>query len=137
MNDASRTHPVCTRLADIPAYQTQDGSLIRELMHPDMHGNVAQSLAEASLPVGGVTLLHCHHTSEEIYHFLEGTALMTLGNTTFAVTPGDTVLIPPSTAHCLHNTGTTPLRLLCACAPAYRHEDTALLEPAGCIDTHK
>jgi hypothetical protein len=30
-----------TRYADIPAYVTKDGSLIRELMHPALHGNHA------------------------------------------------------------------------------------------------
>ena len=36
-----------TSYADIPAYRTLDGSEIRELCHPAMHGNRNQSLAEA------------------------------------------------------------------------------------------
>jgi len=121
------THPIHTHLSDIPVYQTKDGSSIRELMHPAIHGNHTQSLAEACIPAGGVTVLHRHHCSEEIYHFLEGTGCMTLGETTLSIAPGDSVLIPPGTPHCLHNTGTTPMRLLCVCAPAYRHDDTELL----------
>ena len=35
-----------TRYADIPAYITKDGSTIRELMHPSVHGNRLQSLAD-------------------------------------------------------------------------------------------
>ena len=96
-------------------------------MHPAVHGNVRQSLAEASLPPGCSTLLHRHHASEELYHFVAGTGRMTLGAEDFAVAPGDTVLIPPGTPHCLQNTGDQPLRLLCCCAPAYRHEDTEIL----------
>ena len=42
-----------TRYADIPAYVTKDGSVIRELLHPDHHGNRQQSLAEATVPPGG------------------------------------------------------------------------------------
>jgi len=114
-------------LSDVPAYITRDGSSIRELMHPAVHGNVRQSLAEASLPPGCSTLLHRHHASEELYHFVAGTGRMTLGAEDFAVAPGDTVLIPPGTPHCLQNTGDQPLRLLCCCAPAYRHEDTEIL----------
>lgn len=114
-------------LSDVPAYITRDGSRIRELMHPAVHGNVRQSLAEASLPPGCSTLLHRHHASEELYHFVAGTGRMTLGAEDFAVAPGDTVLIPPGTPHCLQNTGAQPLRLLCCCAPAYRHEDTEIL----------
>ena len=41
-----------TRLADIAPYITRDGSAIRELMHPDVHGNRAQSLAEAVVAAG-------------------------------------------------------------------------------------
>jgi mannose-6-phosphate isomerase-like protein (cupin superfamily) len=40
---------------------------------------------------------------------------------------GDTVCIPPGTPHCVENTGTEPLRILCACAPPYAHDDTELL----------
>ncbi|MDP2833684.1 MAG: hypothetical protein Q8Q28_10445 [Pseudomonadota bacterium] len=45
-----------------------------------------------------------------------------------AAVAGRNLLIPPGTAHCLHNNGGETLRLLCACAPAYRHEDTETLE---------
>ena len=116
------------RRADVPVYVTKDGSSIRELMHPEVQGNAKQSLAEASVPAGGRTLLHRHRDSEEIYHFLSGTGWMTLDAETFAVAPGDSVLIPPGAAHCLRNDGAEPLRLLCACSPAYRHADTELLE---------
>lgn len=117
-----------SRLAEVPAYVTKDGSSIRELMHPAVHGNARQSLAEASVPPGGATLLHRHHESEELYFIVSGTGRMTLGDEEFAIAPGDTLLIPPGTPHCLRNDGGETLRLLCACAPAYRHEDTETLE---------
>lgn len=116
-----------SQLADVPAYITRDGSSIRELMHPAVHGNIRQSLAEASLPPGGATLLHRHHASEELYHIVSGMGRMTLGDEEFAIVAGDTILIPPGTPHCLHNNGDEPLCLLCCCAPAYRHEDTEIL----------
>ncbi len=53
---------------------------------------------------------------------------MRLAGETFPVCTGDTVCIPPGTPHALHNPGPEPLRLLCRCAPPYRHEDTELLE---------
>ena len=40
------------------------------------------------------------------------------------VAAGDAIPIPPGTWHTLTNTGSSPLRLLCTCAPPYRHEDT-------------
>lgn len=116
-----------TRYADMPAYLTKDGSEIRELMHPDTHGNTRQSLAEAIVRPGEQTRLHRHRISEELYHVTAGTGLMTLGEASFSVQVGDTVLISPGTPHCVMANGKTPLRLLCCCSPAYRHEDTELL----------
>lgn len=117
-----------SQLADVPAYVTKDGSSIRELMHPATHGNARQSLAEAIVPPGGATRSHRHHESEEIYHVLAGAGWMTLGEEEFAIATGDTVLIPPGVSHHLRNPGREPLRLLCACSPAYRHEDTEILD---------
>jgi mannose-6-phosphate isomerase-like protein (cupin superfamily) len=117
----------CSRYSDVPAYVTKDGSEIRELMHPSVHGNRAQSLAEAIVCPGGETLLHRHRLAEEIYHVARGTGLMTLGDRSFDVRAGDTICIPPGTAHKIRNTGTEPLRILCACSPAYSHADTELV----------
>ncbi len=108
-------------------YVTLDGSLIRELMHPRRHGNQAQSLAEATVAVGAKTRLHRHGKTEELYHFTGGEGAMTLGNNVFAVTQGDTVCIPPGTAHRVQNTGDRPLTILCCCTPPYADDDTELL----------
>lgn len=115
-----------TRYADAQPYVTQDGSIIRELMHPAVHGNRAQSLAEAIVPAGATTRLHRHGSSEEIYHVVAGQGRMTLGDEEFDVAPGDTIAIPPGTVHRIANTGAEPLRILCACTPPYAHDDTEL-----------
>lgn len=114
--------------ATVPAYRTKDGSEIRELMHPAVHGNRAQSLAEATVPAGSRTLLHRHHRTEELYHITAGLGRMTLAEDCFTVHLGDTILIPPGTAHSIEAIGQGPLRLLCCCAPAYSDGDTELLE---------
>lgn len=113
---------------ELPSTRTKDGSTVRELMHPAVHGNCLQSLAEAIVEPGQETLRHRHRESEELYHITAGQGLMTLGARQFEVTEGDTVCIPPGAAHCISNTGAEPLRILCCCAPAYRHEDTELIE---------
>jgi mannose-6-phosphate isomerase-like protein (cupin superfamily) len=115
---------------DLPAYITKDGSEIRELMHPILHGNRNQSLAEAIVPGGMRTQLHLHHLSEEIYHIAAGNGLMTLGTEQFPVATGDTVLIPPGTPHRIEALGRADLCILCCCSPAYAHEDTELLDGA-------
>ncbi len=116
-----------TSYAAIRSYITADGSEVRELMHPDHHGNRRQSLAEATLHSGQETLLHKHLRTEELYHITAGRGLMTLGDERFSVLPGDTVHIPPDTPHCISNIGAEPLRLLCCCTPAYSDGDTVLL----------
>jgi mannose-6-phosphate isomerase-like protein (cupin superfamily) len=118
-----------TRYTDIAPYPTKDGSEIRELMHPAVHGNARQSLAEARVAPGQRTALHRHHQSEELYHVTAGRGLMTLGDDRFGVSVGDTVCIPPGTPHRIENTGRDTLVILCCCAPPYRHQDTELLEP--------
>jgi mannose-6-phosphate isomerase-like protein (cupin superfamily) len=117
-----------TSYAAIRSYVTADGSEIRELMHPDHHGNQKQSLAEATLRPGQETLLHKHLRTEELYHVTAGRGLMTLGEDRLTVCAGDTVHIPPGTPHCIANIGAKALRILCCCTPAYSNEDTVLLQ---------
>jgi mannose-6-phosphate isomerase-like protein (cupin superfamily) len=118
---------VHTQYRALPSYTTKDGSEIRELMHPETHGNRSQSLAEARVHPGQETRLHLHHDTEELYHVTRGVGLMTLGDRQFDIAAGDTVAISPGTAHRVRNTGSDTLVILCCCSPAYRHEDTDLL----------
>lgn len=111
-----------TRYEDIGPFVTKDGSIIREMMRGS-----EQSLAEAIVPPGETTHRHRHPRSEEFYHITAGEGLMRLGEDEFAVKRGDTVSIPPGTPHQITNTGDVDLKILCACSPAYSHEDTELL----------
>lgn len=115
----------------VDPYTTKDGSIIRELIHPDLQGNKKQSLAEAIIPPDFITELHRHVKSEEIYHILSGTGRMVLKMEQFEVGPGDSILIPPGTPHQIQNTGAVPLKILCCCAPAYSHGDTELMASVG------
>lgn len=119
-----------TRYTDISPFITKDSAEIRELMHPSQHrqlGSQSQSLAEARIAPGITTHLHCHHTSEELYHITAGRGEMTLGDNYFSVAAGDTVCIPAGTPHCIENPGPDDLVILCCCSPAYQDEDTELL----------
>jgi mannose-6-phosphate isomerase-like protein (cupin superfamily) len=111
--------------------RTKDGSEVRELMHPAIHGSRKQSLAEATVHPGLETHLHIHRRAEEIYHVTAGAGLMTVGPEQFPVQAGDTVCIPPNTPHCIRNTGACVLKILCCSSPAYSHEDTELLGCSG------
>ena len=116
-----------THYADIKDYITKDGSHIRELMHPSQHTANNQSFAEAIVPIDIETQLHKHLKSEEIYHITQGEGLMTLGDKVFSVGYGDTICIQTDTAHKIKNTGTTDLKIICSCSPAYSHDDTILI----------
>lgn len=119
--------PPGSRLADVPAYETKDGSLIRELMHPGVQGNRAQSFAQAEIPAGSRTHLHRHRASEEIYHVTAGRGWVWIADRWHGVAPGDSLCIAPGTPHCAQAAEGAPLVILCACSPAYAHEDTELL----------
>lgn len=120
--------PVKTRISEVEPFITADGSTIRELMHPDVHGNRNQSLAEATIAVGQITLLHKHINSEELYHVTQGKGEMTLGKRKFPVQAGDTVFIQPGTPHQIRNTGDMEIKILCCCSPHYSRTDTELIE---------
>jgi mannose-6-phosphate isomerase-like protein (cupin superfamily) len=117
-----------TRYQQAEAFVTKDGSEIRELMHPSRHGNKNQSLAEATVAVGGETLLHKHLVTEEIYHITHGEGLMRLGAQYIEVVVGDSICIAPGTEHNIKNTGNEPLKILCCCSPAYSDVDTKVIK---------
>ncbi|MFN8392759.1 MAG: cupin domain-containing protein [Bdellovibrionota bacterium] len=118
-------------LSEVPAFETVDGSEIRELLAHRNSVICNQSLAEARLPVGGSTARHYHPIAEEIYFILEGNARMEIGDESRDVHPGDAIAIPPGAAHKIFNIGSVQLRFLCCCAPAYEHSDTVLLESSS------
>ena len=103
-------------LARAEPFTTRDGSTIRELLGLPTSALVRnQSLAEATLAPGLATELQYHRESEEIYFLLDGEER--------GVGPGDAILVPPGAWHTLR-AGEDGARLLCCCAPPYRHEDT-------------
>ena len=122
---------IVSRYKEQTEYRTKDGSMIRELMHSNVHNELGvknQSLAEACVKPGMTTSLHKHHKSEELYHIVSGRGLMCLGSDKFAVEQGDSVCIPPGTEHCITAVGDQELRILCCCSPTYSHEDTELID---------
>jgi mannose-6-phosphate isomerase-like protein (cupin superfamily) len=118
-----------TRYEDIEPFTTKDGSEIREWAGRAATGTAGQSLAEASLPPGGATTEHFHPVAEELYLVTAGTGRLRINGEEREVREGDCVVIPPGARHKLWNTGDDVLRVVCACTPAYSHEDTVLTEP--------
>lgn len=105
-------------------FTTADGSTIRELLGLPTAPVSNQSLAEATLEPGQATQRHYHAEAEEIYFLVEGSGEIEVDGERSGVTVGDAILIPPGAWHQLRADESGRLRLLCCCAPAYRHEDT-------------
>jgi len=103
----------------VEPFVTKDGSTIRELHH-----TANQSLAEATLEPDQATERHYHRVTEEIYFVVKGSGDMEVDGTHKRIAVGDAVLIPAGAWHTLYNNGTSELRILCSCAPAYSHDDT-------------
>lgn len=117
-----------SRHAELEPYVTRDGSTIREWAGPGYSPARNQSLAEATVPPGGETAAHYHRAAEELYLFTAGRGRLRVGDEEGDVRPGDCVVIPPGVVHKLWNPGDSDLVLVCACSPAYAHEDTFLVE---------
>jgi mannose-6-phosphate isomerase-like protein (cupin superfamily) len=115
-----------SNLDEAAAFVTLDGSTIRELAGAVSIPTEKQSLAEATVPVGGATAAHYHVESEELYFLQSGSGRLRVGDEQRDVRAGDCVVIAPGAIHKLINTGDVPIRLLCCCAPAYSDADTVL-----------
>ncbi|HTZ86025.1 MAG TPA: cupin domain-containing protein [Solirubrobacteraceae bacterium] len=114
--------------SELPAFTTLDGSEIREWAGKLAMPACNQSLAEATIAPGGATTEHYHVLTEELYLIVEGRGRLVIDGEERPVGEGDCALIPPGARHKLFNAGEQPLRVLCACAPAYSDEDTVLTE---------
>lgn len=117
-----------TSYPDIEPFVTLDGSEIREWAGRVSAPAQNQSLAEATIPVGGATTEHLHRTSEELYLITAGRGRLIIDGEERVVQEGDCALIPPGARHKVLNVGAEPLRIVCACSPAYSDEDTCLIE---------
>jgi mannose-6-phosphate isomerase-like protein (cupin superfamily) len=114
--------------AQIEPFTTRDGSQIREWAGRVSLPARNQSLAEATIPVGAATTEHYHRSTEELYLVSAGNGRLAIDGEEREIGVGDCALIAPGARHQLFNTGSVPLRVICACAPAYTDEDTVLTE---------
>ncbi len=116
---------------ELDPFTSLDGSEIREWAGRVSAPAKNQSLAEAIVPVGGATTEHYHVTTEELYLVTAGEGRLVIDGEERVLAEGDCALIPPGSRHKLFNVGAGPLKVLCACAPAYADEDTVLTEHAA------
>ncbi len=105
-----------------------DGTLLRELLHPDKQPlDLRYSLAQAIVPIGKTSTPHALTTSE-VYYILSGTGEMHIDDDTQQIHPGDAIYIPPNARQYLYNNGDEPIVFICIVDPAWRKEDETVFE---------
>ncbi|OLP19267.1 mannose-6-phosphate isomerase [Leptolyngbya sp. 'hensonii'] len=116
------------KLNDCPEFVAGDGTLLRELLHPDKQPiDLRYSLAQAIVPGGQTSTPHALTTSE-VYYILSGTGEMHIDGEVQVLEPGDAVYIPPQAKQFIHNLGDEPLLFICIVDPAWRKEDETVYE---------
>ena len=115
-------------LRDCEEFIAGDGSILRELLHPDKDDvQIRYSLAHAKVKAGHKTVPH-KLKSSEVYYIIAGKGLMHIDAETFEVGPESAVCIPPNSVQYIENTGDFELIFLCMVDPAWRQEDEQVLE---------
>jgi mannose-6-phosphate isomerase-like protein (cupin superfamily) len=61
---------------------------------------------------------HRHRIQEQVYHVLDGEALMEIDGNRTVVRKDDVIFIPPGAKHAIYNTGMTDLRFIVVTSPA-------------------
>lgn len=118
-------------------FTTKDGSTIRSLLDLSCAPVANQSLAEATVPVDGATTRHRHPGTEEFYYLTQGRGWLEIDGDVREVGVGDACLIPAGAIHQIYNPGPEDLKILCCCAPPYRHDDTVLMDDGPALAHRK
>ncbi len=61
--------------------------------------------------------VHSHRIQEQVYHVLDGEALMEIEGERTVVRKDDVIFIPPGVKHAIYNTGMTDLRFIVVTSP--------------------
>lgn len=117
------------KLKNCPQITAGDGTLLREILHPERDHPFAgrYSLAHAVVPAGKTSLKHRLNT-DEVYYILTGRGQMHIDNESREVEAGDAVEIPPGCVQWISNTADSDLEFLCIVDPAWRAEDEEIIE---------
>ena len=131
MGDSSKNQKSkIIRLEDCDEFIAGDGSILRELLHPDKADiDIRYSLAHATVKPGERTKPHRLQTAE-VYYILQGQGRMHIDGETREVTATSAIYIPPHAVQWIENTGTVDLVFLCIVDPAWRREDEEIVDEA-------
>ena len=115
------------KITECPEFIAGDGSILRELLHPDKADiELRYSLAHAKVGIGKKTLPHKLRTSE-VYYILSGHGLMHINREERNVKAHCVIYIPPGSTQSIENTGKSELEFLCIVDPAWQKSDEIVL----------
>lgn len=115
------------RLRDCEEFVAGDGSVLRELLHPDKADiAIRYSLAHARVSSGQSTSPH-RLTTAEVYYIVQGRGRMHIDGEAVDIGVDSAIYIPPGSIQYITNQGEDDLVFLCIVDPAWRREDEEII----------
>ncbi len=115
-------------LKDCREFIAGDGSILRELLHPEKADlQIRYSLACAKVTAGQKTRPHKLRACE-VYYIIEGQGLMHIDKESLEVNAECVIYVPPNSTQYIENTGDSDLKFLCIVEPAWRKEDEEVFD---------
>lgn len=93
------------------------GALSKALVHPDTVGSKQLDYRISTYQPMAYVEKHVHKVQEQVYHILEGEALMEIGDEKRVVRKHDVIFLPPGVWHSIQNSGLGDLTFLVITTP--------------------
>lgn len=117
-----------------PRYIREEGIISYLLASPKTCGAERLTVTLVEISPSGEQRIH-RHAPEQAYFIIEGSGLMTVGESEERVGAGDCVFIPSDTRHGLRNDGPGLLRYVSATAPPFTMEELERFWPLAGEET--
>jgi mannose-6-phosphate isomerase-like protein (cupin superfamily) len=115
-----RARAVIRNIAEVPWKEFPDhfgGALSKPLVNPLNAGSRHIDYRISMYQPMAYVKLHSHVVQEQIYHVLEGEALMEIDGETRVMRKHDVIYLPPGVKHSIQNTGLVDLVFLVVTSP--------------------
>ena len=104
-----------------PSSTFQCASATGKVTMQTLHSDSLSSSFVICVPKEVAPHFHRYHTENVVV--LEGTATMQLGDSSFAIGPGDAIAIPMGTVHAVQTTSLVPLKVISVQSPRFDGTD--------------
>lgn len=93
------------------------GAYSKMLVRPETSGSKHLDYRISTYQPKAHVAPHAHRIQEQIYHILEGEALMELNGERRVVRKHDVIFVPPGVVHAIYNTGLADLTFIVVTSP--------------------